>query len=171
MTRQGETDIQVEIDPAHFRSVLGHYPTGVCVITGCNANGVASGLVVGSFTSVSLEPPLVAFFPDRTSTSWPQMRACGHFCVNVLGEDQQDLCRQFASKGGNKFEGISHRFSERGLPILDAVVAYIECAIENETDIGDHTIVIGRVQKLQIERPVRPLLFFKGGYGRFEAMG
>lgn len=171
MTQEQETDIRVEIDPAQFRSVLGHYPTGVCVITGCSREGEAAGLVVGSFTSVSLDPPLVAFFPDRKSSSWPQVRACGHFCVNVLGEDQLDLCRQFAMRGGDKFAGVSHRISDRGLPLLDGVVAHIECGLEDEIEAGDHSIVLGRVLSLKTERPVGPLLFFKGAYGRFETVG
>ena len=170
MTQTGETVLEVEIDPAHYRSVLGNYPTGVCVITGCDHNGLASGLVVGSFTSVSLDPPMVAFFPDRKSGSWPQVRACGHFCVNVLGEDQLDLCRQFASKGGNKFAGVAYRLSDRGMPLLDNAVAHVECRIESETDAGDHTIVLGRVLSLAAERNVGPLLFTKGTYGRFDGL-
>src|SRR5688572_30816018 len=95
------------IEPQAFRAVLGHYPTGVCVITGYNRDRAPTGLVIGSFTSVSLDPPLVAFFPDRRSTSWPEIRSCGQFCVNVLGEDQLDLCRRFATRGGEKFQGIA----------------------------------------------------------------
>lgn len=161
-----QTQIEVEIDPAHFRSVLGHYPTGVCVVTGCAKDGQASGLVVGSFTSVSLRPPLVAFFPDKGSTSWPKVRDCGHFCVNVLGEDQVELCKTFASKGGDKFCDVAHKDSEHGMPVLDGVVAYIECQIEDEIEAGDHTIVLGRVLNLQTARDVRPLLFYKGAFGR-----
>ncbi|MBC2669534.1 flavin reductase family protein [Novosphingobium piscinae] len=162
-----ETDIRVEIDPGHFRSVLGNYPTGVCVITGINQDGEAAGLVVGSFTSVSLNPPLVAFFPDRSSSSWPLVRAGGYFCVNVLAEDQLELCRRFASRGGDKFAGTSHRLSARGIPLLDDVVAHIECVIADEIEAGDHTIVLGRVEHLVVERAAGPLLFLKGAYGRF----
>ena len=161
----------VDIDPGHFRNVLGHYPTGVCVVTGCNADGLSSGLVVGSFTSVSLDPPLVAFSPDKGSTSWPQVRECGHFCVNVIGADQLDLCRKFASKGRDKFEGVAHRLSPRGLPVLDNIVAYIECELEDEIDAGDHTIVLGRVLHLDVQRGEDPLLFFRGRYGRFTELG
>ena len=164
-------DTVVEIDPGHFRTVLGHYPTGVCVVTGCNVDGKASGLVVGSFTSVSLDPPLVAFFPDKSSSSWPQVRDCGHFCVNVIGDDQLELCKQFASKGGDKFTGVAHRLSPRGMPVLDGVVAYIECLLHDEIDAGDHTIVLGKVQHLQVERGGEPLLFFNGRYGRFVELG
>jgi len=162
-----ERDTVVRIDARHFRTVLGHYPTGVCIVTGGDVNGVASGLVVGSFTSVSLDPPLVAFFPHKSSTSWPQVRASGHFCVNVVGANQLDLCRRFARKGGDKFMGTSYRLSPRGMPVLDDVVACIECHIEDEIEAGDHSIVLGSVQHLQVESGKEPLLFFKGRYGRF----
>ena len=158
-------DTVVEIDPGHFRGVLGHYPTGVYVATGCDEGRRASGLVVGSFTSVSLYPPLVAFFPDKSSTSWPKVRSCGHFCVSIIGADQLELCKTFAGKGGDKFEGVSHRMTERGMPVLDGVVAYIECHLEQEIDAGDRTLVLGRVQDLQVESGREPLLFFWGKYG------
>jgi 3-hydroxy-9,10-secoandrosta-1,3,5(10)-triene-9,17-dione monooxygenase reductase component len=169
MTQADASGMPTAIDPAQFRSVLGHYPTGVCVITGHGPDGRAAGMVVGSFSSVSLDPPLVAFFPDRTSSSWPLLRAGGHFCVNVLGENQRDLCRRFAARGGDKFDGVSHRISEGGLPVLDGVVAHIECTIEQELDAGDHTIVLGRVRSLGVEHRGGPLLFVKGAYGRFAA--
>ena len=168
MTQGNEFHIPLEIDPRYFRTVLGHYPTGVCVITGLNPNGQASGLVVGSFTSVSLDPPLVAFFPDRKSTTWPLLKESGHFCVNVLAEDQLDLCKQFARSGGDKFTGVSHYHSERGIPILDDIVAHIECVLDKEIETGDHTIVLGRVLSLATVRAANPLLFLKGGYGRFQ---
>lgn len=165
-----DAHVDAHFDPTRFRSVLGHYPTGVCVVTGCGKDGELSGLVVGSFTSVSLDPPLVAFFPDKGSTSWPKVRACGHFCVNVLGEDQVELCRVFASKGGDKFRDIPLSVSKHGMPVLDGVVASIECDIHQEIDAGDHTIVLGRVLDLQTERDIRPLVFYKGAYGRIELL-
>lgn len=161
------TEIAGMVDAGHFRSVLGHYPTGVCVVTACNAEGERFGLVVGSFTSVSLDPPLVAFFPDKKSSSWPKVRDCGHFCVNVLAEDQLDLCRSFASSGGDKFAGVAFRQSVHNMPLIDGAVAHIECLIENEFDAGDHTIVLGRVQHMRVERDAGPLLFLKGRYGGF----
>lgn len=157
-----------EIDRKQFRAVLGHYPTGVCVVTGCNASGAAAGLVVGSFTSVSLDPPLVAFFPDRRSTSWPQVRESGQFCVNILGEDQIDLCRRFASRRADKFRGVAHGSSQYGMPILEGAIAFIDCALEQEIDAGDHTMVLGMVRDLKVKRAAHPLLFCKGAYGRFE---
>ncbi|MBB3982153.1 flavin reductase (DIM6/NTAB) family NADH-FMN oxidoreductase RutF [Sphingobium fontiphilum] len=157
-------------DNAAFRRVLGHYPTGVCVVTAVDESGAPIGMVVGSFTSVSLDPPLVAFFPDKSSKSWPPIQQAGRFCVNVLASDQRDLCRQFAVSGGDKYAGVSHRASVNGSPILDDVVAWIDCTLEAVHEAGDHYIVLGRVAALEVDRPSSPLLFFQGAYGAFAAL-
>ena len=156
------------IEPEWYRRVLGQYPTGVCVVT-ANAPGAGpSGMVVGSFTSVSLDPPLIAFYPARSSTSWPKIESAGSFCVNILGADQEDICRAFSGKAANKFEGVSFRPAPRtGSPVIDGVVAWIDCDIEAVRDAGDHVLVLGRVRELDLEAPRLPLLFFQGGYGRF----
>jgi 3-hydroxy-9,10-secoandrosta-1,3,5(10)-triene-9,17-dione monooxygenase reductase component len=164
MTGQG-------IDKGWFRKVLGHYPTGVCVITSTTADGRPAGLTVGSFTSVSLEPPLVAFFPDKSSSSWPKIEATGQFCVNILGADQQSVCRQLAAKSEDKFAGITHRHTATGLPIIDNCVAWIDCAIHSVGEAGDHYVVMGLVREMNIESGGNPLLFFQGGYGQFAAAG
>ncbi|WP_419827106.1 flavin reductase family protein [Sphingomonas sp.] len=156
-----------DVDGATFRRVLGHYPTGVCVITAIDPGGDPVGLAIGSFSSVSLEPPLVAFFPDRRSTSWPRIQAAGKFCANVLASDQEAVCRRFASKGGDKFADISHRVSANGSPILDGVVAWIDCDLHAVHEAGDHDIALGRVKELEVESKAGPLLFFQGGYGEF----
>ncbi|MBH1992727.1 MAG: flavin reductase family protein [Sphingomonadaceae bacterium] len=163
--------VETSFDSATFRRVLGHYPTGVCVVTAVEADGAPVGMVVGSFTSVSLDPPLVAFFPAKTSTSWPRIAAVGKFCVNVLASDQQPLCRKIAGPGSDKFDGVSHRVSANGSPILDDVVAWIDCAMDAVHEAGDHYIVLGRVLALEVDRPDRPLLFFQGNYGEFALMG
>ncbi|CAN5482778.1 flavin reductase family protein [soil metagenome] len=156
------------IDAAHYRSVLGHFPTGVTVITATGAEGPV-GLAVGSFCSVSLDPALMAFFPGKSSTSWPGIREAGSFCVNVLAEDQEDLCRVFASKGADKFAGIGWDRAATGAPRLADVLAWIDCDIETVHDAGDHDICVGRVRELDVERRgIGPLVFFRGGYGRFE---
>ena len=154
-------------DARWFREVLGQYPTGVCVVTATHESNGPAGFVVGSFTSVSLDPPLVAFFPDKQSTSWPKIQAAGSFCVNILSADQEHLCRQFSAKTGDKFEGVAVRPSGSGSPILEDAVAWIDCDLESVTSAGDHYIVIGRVRELAVENPALPLLFFQGGYGRF----
>jgi flavin reductase (DIM6/NTAB) family NADH-FMN oxidoreductase RutF len=156
-------------DSAHFRTVLGHFATGVTVVTATGRDGPV-GLAVGSFTSVSLEPPLVAFCPDRRSTSWPSIRHAGVFCVNILAEDQEDLCRVFAAKGGDKFAGVGWQPVGSGSPRLHDVVAWIDCDLEAVHDAGDHEICVGRVRELEVERrDDGPLVFYRGGYGRFES--
>jgi flavin reductase (DIM6/NTAB) family NADH-FMN oxidoreductase RutF len=161
------TDPASDIDGATFRRVLGHYPTGVCVVTAIAADGAPVGLAIGSFTSVSLDPPLVAFFPDRRSSSWPRIQAAGKFCANVLASDQEAVCRRFASKSADKFADISHRVSANGSPILDGVVAWIDCDLHAVHEAGDHDIALGRVKELEVESEAGPLLFFQGGYGEF----
>ncbi|MFB2600383.1 flavin reductase [Herbiconiux sp. P17] len=157
------------IDPRMFRSVLGHFPTGVVVVTAIGADGDPIGMVVGSFTSVSLDPPLVAFLPSRTSASYQRLRASDRFCVNVLGEQQEDLCRRFASKEARKFDGVGWAAAPGGSPILDGAVAWIDCRHEVRHEAGDHDIVVGRVTALGAHTATGPLLFFQGGYGRFDA--
>ena len=89
----------LQFDSKRFRQVLGHYPTGVTVVTAVDADGQPAGMAVGSFTSVSLDPPLVAFLPDKSSTSFPRIRRASSFCVNVLSAEQENVCRAFAAKG------------------------------------------------------------------------
>lgn len=157
------------IDSLTFRKTLGHYPTGVCAITAMQ-EGKAVAMIVGSFTSVSLTPPLVAFFPDGNSTSWPKIRDAGRFCVNVLGAHQHKLCRLLSSKADDKFDKLSYRLSQAGLPILDDVVAWIDCDMHSVEEAGDHFIVLGRVEHLAVEQAASPLLFFQGGFGQFSAL-
>lgn len=159
------------IDPSRFRKTLGHYPTGVVLVTGIADRGEPVGMVVGSFTSVSLDPPLIGFFPARTSATFGRLRSAASFCVNVLAHDQGDLCRTFAGKGKDKFAGVAWRAAPSGAPVIDGAVAWIDCVYHAILDGGDHHIVLGRVQALEVVRPVAPLLFFQGGYGRFAPLG
>jgi len=153
-------------DSAKFRQVLGHFPTGVTVITAA-AEGGPVGLAVGSFASVSLDPPLVAFFPDKGSSSWPKIEATGSFCVNILAEAQEDVCRRFASRDEDKFAGIGWSAAGSGSPLLDGGLAWIDCDVESVSEAGDHFYVLGRVRELAVGHDGGPLLFFRGGYGRF----
>lgn len=153
-------------DSLTFRQVLGSYPTGVCAITAL-VEGTPAGMVVGTFTSVSLDPPLVGFLPDKSSSTWPMIENAGRFCVNVLGSDQQQLCRQLAVKGPEKFTGVHYELSEHGLPAIGDAIARIECAIHSVTDAGDHWFVLGRVLHLEVTRDGDPMLFHRGRYGGF----
>lgn len=152
------------ITAREFRDVLGCYPTGVCVITALGEHGRRHGLVVGSFTSVSLEPPLVGFFPGKQSSTWRAIEAAGRFCVNVLGADQLETCRRFALKGDDKFDGLICGTSPSGQPLLDDAVAWIDCAIERIIEVGDHWFVTGAVEALGAADRGNPLLFYRGGY-------
>src|ERR1044071_7866688 len=154
-------------DDNRFREVLGHLPTGVVVITAVTSDGRPSGMVVGSFTSVSLDPPLVAFLPARTSSTFKGLREARTFCVNILSAKQEPICRQFAVSGGDKFAGVGWSPAPSGAPVIDGVVAWIDCEFERIDEAGDHYIVLGRVTHLGTGVPTIPLLFFQGGYGGF----
>ncbi|GAA0951296.1 flavin reductase family protein [Actinocorallia libanotica] len=155
------------VESSRFRQVLGRYPTGVVVVTALDETGTAIGMVVGSFTSVSLDPPLVAFLPDKGSSSWRALRASGdRFCVNVLSADQEDVCRAVATRKTDKFHDIGWRPSPAGNPVIDGAAAWIDCVTEQVHDAGDHHIVVGRVLVLDAGDG-DPLLFYRGGYGSF----
>ena len=163
----GDEPLPTSIDEARFRQVLGRFATGVTVVTGLAA-GEPLGLAVNSFTSVSLEPPLVAFCVAERSRTWPGLRTAGTFCVNILTEDQEALSRAFAGRPPDRFLGVGWRPGRSGAPILADVLAWIECTVEAEHDAGDHVIVVGRVHDLGVAHEGRPLVFYRGGYGRFE---
>lgn len=170
MSITASTEVRVSesvIDPWVFRQVLGQYPTGVCVVTAMQSDGSPTGMVVGSFTSASLNPPLVAFFADRKSGSWARLSACARFCVNILSAEQEAVCRKLASREPEKFAGISFEPSPGGSPIISGSVAWIDCDLDSVNEAGDHFIVMGRVRRLEIAFGGLPLLFFQGGYGRF----
>jgi flavin reductase (DIM6/NTAB) family NADH-FMN oxidoreductase RutF len=152
------------IDNRRFRDVLGTYPTGVCVVTAIDAEGQRHALVVGSFASISLDPPLVGFFPDKKSSTWPLIAATGRFCVNVLGADQLALCQRFAARGQDKFGELAHSASPAGLPLLDDAIAWLDCTLERVVEIGDHWLAVGAVEALDRRDDGNPLLFFRGGY-------
>jgi 3,4-dihydroxy-2-butanone 4-phosphate synthase len=157
-----------DLSPEHFRSVLGAFPTGVVAVTGIGPDGQPAGLAIGSFTAVSLEPPLVAFLPAKSSTSWPLIAPGGVFCVNVLSADQQPECRRFSQPGADKFDATPWRPAPSGSPILEAALAWIDCDLERVVDAGDHEIVLGRVRSMAAaEHGGDPLVFFRGRLGRF----
>ncbi|MFF0625892.1 flavin reductase family protein [Streptomyces sp. NPDC004296] len=163
-------DERAPLDPAEFRSVLGHFASGVTIITAPGEAGPA-GFACQSFASLSLDPPLVAFMVARTSTTWPRLAQAGVFCVNILGAEQGDLCRAFAVSGADKFAGVRHTPAPAtGSPRLADVPAWIDCTIHAVHTGGDHHIVTGRVEALGTDptaAPQGPLLFHRGTFGRF----
>jgi 3-hydroxy-9,10-secoandrosta-1,3,5(10)-triene-9,17-dione monooxygenase reductase component len=151
-------------DSARFRQVLGHFPTGVTVVAGTSEDGPV-GLTIGSFTSVSLDPPLVGFLPGKGSSSWPMMHRAGAFCVNILAADQGDLCWRFAREEA-RFDGLTWQAAGSGSPIIEGVLAWIDCTVEEVVDAGDHWFVLGRVLSMEA-RDGEPMLFFRGKLGSF----
>ncbi|SEG61925.1 NADH-FMN oxidoreductase RutF, flavin reductase (DIM6/NTAB) family [Thermomonospora echinospora] len=157
-----------DIDGARFRSVLGRFATGVVAVTAIGPGGRPAGLAANSFTSVSLDPPLVSFCVAHTSTSWPRLREAERLCVNILSRSQEEVCRRLAAKGGDKFAGLEWTLSPGGGPVLEGALAWIECAVEAEIPAGDHRIVVARVHHLDKHHDGDPLLFYRGAYGRFD---
>ncbi|MFC5950453.1 flavin reductase family protein [Pseudonocardia lutea] len=159
------TETTHELNPADFRAVLGHFATGVVAITAVDpATGRPTGLAANSFTSVSLDPPLVAFCVAHTSSTWPLLKAAGTFVVNVLAAEQEHVCRQLAVKGGDKFAGLEWEPSPGGAPILAEGLAWLEADVAAEHPAGDHTIVVANVRHIYASERT-PLLFFRGAYG------
>lgn len=149
---------------------MGHFASGVTVITSMDADDPV-GFTCQAFTSLSLEPPLVVIAPGRSSTSWPRIAPGGTFCVNILSEDQEALCRDFAVSGadkGDKFRGVGWKPGPFGAPVLDGSLATVGCRIVTVHEGGDHDIVVGEVVDTWVDSTNRPLLFYRGGFGRFE---
>lgn len=146
---------------------MGHYPTGVVVVTGTADDGEPIGMVVGTFASVSLDPPLVSFMPSKTSSTFPRLRTASAYCINVLAFDQVALCRTMGARGPGKFDSVAWSTSPLGAPVLDGAVAHVHCVSSSSVEAGDHYIELCEVKGMEVSRPVTPLLFFQGGYGGF----
>lgn len=153
------------IDPAAFKAVLGRFASGVTVITAID-DGQPVGFACQSFASLSIDPPLVSFFPARTSSTWPRIRRAGSFCVNILADHQAQVCRQLGRPGPDKFAGIDWTPSGNGSPLLTGALATIDCDVHDEVDGGDHTVVIARVTGLNEHSEATPLLFYRAAFGR-----
>lgn len=157
------------IDPTQYRQVLGHFPTGVTIVSGLDAAERPVGFTIGSFASVSLDPPLVGFLPMLKTERWQAIAPGGRFCVNVLGTAHADLCWRFAKSGNDDhFDDVEWVPAPSGSPIIAGVVAWIDCKVEVVHELGDHYLVVGRITDLAhtADEP-DPLLFFRGKLGGF----
>jgi 3-hydroxy-9,10-secoandrosta-1,3,5(10)-triene-9,17-dione monooxygenase reductase component len=154
-------------DQARFREVLGHFATGITIVT-ATEDGEPVGFSCQSFAALSIDPPMVVLAPAKSSTSWPRIAAAGSFCVNILGEHQEAVCRAFAVSGGNKFDGVDWTPGVTGSPLIDGSLATLECTLGAIFEGGDHEIVTGHVVDMEIGKG-SPLLFYRSGFGRFEA--
>lgn len=155
------------LDGARLREVMGHYPTGVVVVTGRTSAGEIQAMVVGTFSSVSLDPPLVSFMPMRTSRTFERLRDCESLCINIVGGGDEETVGQIARRWENKLEGIGWRALPSGAPVLDAAIAWLETSIAQIVEAGDHWIVLCAVHEVQVNDPAPPLIFLQGGYGTF----
>ena len=151
------------IEKNELRRVMGHFATGVTVITSIRSSGEMHGLTANAFTSVSLVPPLLLVCIDKKAESYPCFDESKIFTVNVLAADQEALSRRFAVTGGDKFEGVSYKVGANGAPILDGALAFLECKVTEKIDGGDHTIYVGEIEQAETKEG-KPLLFFRGGY-------
>jgi 3-hydroxy-9,10-secoandrosta-1,3,5(10)-triene-9,17-dione monooxygenase reductase component len=156
------------IDRRIFRDVLGHFPSGIVVVT-ATSDGEPVGLTCQSFISVSLEPPLVAFSPAKSSVSYPRIRLAGAFCINVLAEDHAAACAGFARSGQEKWRDVRWSHAPGGSPVLPQALVWLECHRYAEHEAGDHYLMLGQVTAMSA-RPTagRPLLYYKGAYARLE---
>jgi flavin reductase (DIM6/NTAB) family NADH-FMN oxidoreductase RutF len=160
------TSSEDTISPAQLRHALGHFATGVTVITSLSGEGERVGTTVSAVTSVSLDPPLVLVCLDRSSQTLEAICAHGAFAINVLSDAQQPLSSNFARRGsGASWDAVPHRRGHTGCPRLDGVLAVLECTLEHQLEGGDHEIIVGRVREFEIS-PERldPLLHYRGAY-------
>lgn len=151
------------VDATTYRTVMGLWPTGVAVVSGRNAAGEDFGMVIGSFTSVSLDPPLVAFCPQKASASWQAMRQGQYLCINLLSEFQSDICWKFSSGDiRGRFTNVAIDRSHAAVARIEACCAWIDVQVEREIEAGDHWLVLCRVQVLHKGNNELPMSFVKG---------
>ena len=155
-------------DDATYRTVLGHFATGVVIITAIDGDEPV-GMAANSFTSVSLDPPLVLFCAAKSSSTWPRIETSGNWAANILDDDGEEVCRLFAQKGADRFARIAYTPGRTGSPILEDALAFVDCETIAKHDAGDHVIVVGRIVELGYQHEGKPLLFYRGGYGRYES--
>lgn len=155
--------IKTVIAADDFRRVLGHFATGVTILTTCDGDTRATGLTASAFASVSLDPPLVLICVDHKSQSYPALKERGCFAVNILSTEQQAISRRCASSRLDKFDEVPHQISDLGLPLIDGALAHLECTTVSMHVEGDHTIFVGRVERARVGAG-DPLLYFRGQY-------
>ena len=153
------------IDRSEFRRVMGHFATGVTIVTTHDGNGKNFGLTANAVCSLSLSPPLVLVCVDKSAESYPAFERSHAFAVNILTLAQREMSERFAVSGGDKFTGLACRTGVTGSPILEGVLAYVECRVVAAHDGGDHTIYVGEVEGSDAIAG-EPLLFFRGRYHR-----
>jgi flavin reductase (DIM6/NTAB) family NADH-FMN oxidoreductase RutF len=151
------------IDPVELRRALGSFPTGIGVVTTRDAEGKPRGMTANSFTSVSLDPPLLLVCIGKSATSFPAFDDCDAFAVNLLHERQRGVSSLFASKLADKFADVDHDIVHTGAPVLNECLAWFDCSLHRRIDAGDHIVLLGRVEAFGTTA-LRPLAFCRGRY-------
>lgn len=151
------------VDAAQFRQLLGRFATGVAVLTARAPDGHPVGITVNTLTSVSLDPPIVLVCIEKDQEIHDNVAASRYLVFNVLASDQETLSRRFASSADASFKGIGYRLDEHGIPLLDGVLAHVDCERMTQTEGGDHTVFFARVIGGEVTDR-RPLLYYRGGY-------
>jgi len=159
----------MSVDQLEFRRVMGHFATGVTIVTSHDGAGKLGGLTANAVASVSLDPAMVLICVDKKSDSYPLFGASRSFAINILAKDQETLSRRFAKSGGDKFTGTGYRLGVTGTPILTDTVGHLECTVRHEFDAGDHTIFVGEAVDIAVSSESDPLLYFRGGYRNLSA--
>lgn len=157
------------LDAATFRRTLGRFATGVTLVTAADASGPL-GLVMNAFTSVSLDPPLIAICPSRHSFTWTRMRRCKRFGVNVLAAEHADYVRRAAHADADRFVGIDYDLGDSGVPRIRSAIAFLDCEPVSEQRAGDHWIVVARVHAALVDRGREPLVFSDGNLSSVVAL-
>ncbi len=153
-----------DLDPGRLREVFGVFPSGVVAVA-ADVDGVHVGLAASSFTSVSLDPPLVSFSVATTSRTWPTLRRAGHLGVTILADHHDQACRQLAGPVEHRFDGLSLTATEDGALTLDDGLARFDCTIHDEVAAGDHLIVLLRLHAVEHTDTSEPLVFHRSGFG------
>ena len=170
MSATADQPAAATFEPRDLRNALGTFATGVAIITTSDGDGRLHGLTANSFSSVSLDPPLVLWSLSREAPSFPAFRTATHFGVNVLGAEQQELAERFSRRHPDKFDGVTYELGEYGVPLIEGAPAHFECRIVDRYYGGDHEIFLGHVERYGYERKPT-LLFCHGDYHRAVPLG
>ena len=154
------------IDTRRLRNALGCFATGVAIVTTKSAGQAPMGLTINSFSSVSLEPPLVLWCLDKSSETLAAFTTASHFVINILREEHQELSNRFSQRGHHHLDGVEVLIGTHGIPALRNALSHFECAIEAQHDAGDHVILVGRVVAFDYAEEGHPLLYYRGKYSK-----
>jgi flavin reductase (DIM6/NTAB) family NADH-FMN oxidoreductase RutF len=162
------TLLSPELDPHTLRTAFGAFPSGVVAVA-AQVRGQLTGIAASSFTSVSLDPPLVSFSVATTSNTWPLLREADHLGVSVLADHHDAICRQLAGPTDQRFAGLPFRSTEGGAVLLDEAVATFDCSIDQEIEAGDHLIVVLALHQVSDGGGGSPLVFHRSGFKKLSA--